>query len=45
MAIYAQYQIVQANQVGYGAAVSVAIVLIISLFVVIYVTLLKVEEQ
>src|ERR671936_195992 len=45
MAIYDQSQIVQANQVGYGAAVSVAIFLIISVFVVIYVTLLRVEEQ
>jgi trehalose/maltose transport system permease protein len=45
MAIYDQSQIVTANQVGYGAAVSVAIFLVISVFVVIYVTLLKVEEQ
>jgi trehalose/maltose transport system permease protein len=45
MAIYDQAQIVQANQVGYGAAISVAIFLIISVFVVIYVTLLRVEEQ
>jgi trehalose/maltose transport system permease protein len=45
MAIYDQYEIVTANEVGYGAAVSVAIFLIIGVFVVIYVTLLKVEEQ
>jgi trehalose/maltose transport system permease protein len=45
MAIYNQYTIVQAGQVGYGAAISVAIFLIISVFVVIYVTLLRVERQ
>ncbi|MGB2876220.1 MAG: sugar ABC transporter permease [Gaiellaceae bacterium] len=45
MAIYDQYQIVTAGQVGYGAAVSVAIFLIIGVFVVIYVTFLRVEEQ
>jgi len=45
MAIYNQYTIVQAGQVGYGAAVSVAIFLIIGVFVAIYVTLLRVEQQ
>jgi trehalose/maltose transport system permease protein len=45
MAIYDQNTIVSTGDVGYGAAVSVAIFLIISLFVVIYVTFVKVEEQ
>ena len=45
MAIYAQNTIVQVGDVGYGAAISVAIFLIILIFVVIYVTVLKVEEQ
>jgi len=45
MAIYDQSVIVQRGDVGYGAAVSVAIFLIISVFVVIYVTFLRVEEQ
>jgi trehalose/maltose transport system permease protein len=45
MAIYNQATIVQTGEVGYGAAVSVAIFLIISIFVVIYVTLLRVEQQ
>jgi multiple sugar transport system permease protein len=45
MAIYDQYQIVTAGEVGYGAAISVAIFLIISVFVVIYVTFLRIEEQ
>src|SRR4051794_5044252 len=42
MAIYAQSTIVGDGHVGYGAAVSVAIFLIISLFVVIYVTFMRV---
>jgi len=42
MAIYAQGTIVQDGHVGYGAAISVAIFLIISLFVVIYVTFMRV---
>src|SRR3954449_6262471 len=42
MSIYAQSTIVGDGHVGYGAAVSVAIFLIISLFVVIYVTFMRV---
>ena len=38
MAIYAQSTIVGDGHVGYGAAISVAIFLIIAIFVVIYVT-------
>jgi trehalose/maltose transport system permease protein len=45
MAIYDQSTIVQTGDVGYGAAISVAIFLIISIFVVMYVTFLRVEEQ
>jgi trehalose/maltose transport system permease protein len=45
MAIYDQNTIVTTGDVGYGAAVSVAIFLIISLFVVIYVTVVRVEQQ
>ena len=45
MAIYDQNTIVAVNQVGYGAAISVAIFLIIAIFVVIYVTFIRVEEQ
>ena len=45
MAIYDQDTIVSAGDVGYGAAISVAIFLIIGLFVVIYVTFMRVEEQ
>ena len=45
MAIYDQNTIVSVGNVGYGAAISVAIFLIISLFVVIYVTFIRVEEQ
>src|SRR2546422_182669 len=45
MAIYAQNTIVSTGDVGYGAAISVAIFLIIGLFVVIYVTFMRVEEQ
>jgi trehalose/maltose transport system permease protein len=45
MAIYDQSTIVQTGDVGYGAAISVAIFLIISIFVVLYVTFLRVEEQ
>jgi trehalose/maltose transport system permease protein len=45
MAIMDQTTIVTTGNVGYGAAMSVAIFLIISVFVVIYVTFLKVEEQ
>jgi trehalose/maltose transport system permease protein len=45
MAIYDQSTIVQTGDVGYGAAISVAIFLIIGVFVVIYVSFLRVEEQ
>jgi trehalose/maltose transport system permease protein len=42
MAIYAQSTIVADGYVGYGAAISIAIFLIIALFVVIYVTFQRV---
>ena len=45
MAVYDQSTIVGDGHVGYGAAISVAIFLIISLFVVIYVTFVRVTEQ
>ncbi len=45
MAIYDQSTIVGDGLVGYGGAISVAIFLIISLFVVIYVTFMRVQEQ
>lgn len=45
MAIYAQSTIVGDGYVGYGAAISVAIFLIISLFVVIYVTFMRVTSE
>jgi trehalose/maltose transport system permease protein len=45
MAIYDQSTIVGDGAVGYGAAISVAIFLVISLFVVIYTTLMRVSEQ
>jgi trehalose/maltose transport system permease protein len=45
MAIYAQSTIVGDGHVGYGAAISVAIFLIISLFVVIYMTVMRVSEE
>ena len=45
MAIYAQERIVNASRIGYGSAVSVAIFLIIGIFVVTYVTFLKVERS
>jgi ABC-type sugar transport system permease subunit len=44
MSIFAQNTIVTIGDVGYGAATSVAIFLIISLFVVIYTTVLRVER-
>jgi trehalose/maltose transport system permease protein len=44
MAIYAQSTIVSDGHVGYGAAVSVAIFLIIAIFVIIYVTFSRVDE-
>jgi trehalose/maltose transport system permease protein len=45
MAIYDQSTIVGDNFVGYGSAISVAIFLIIGLFVVIYTTFMRVSEQ
>jgi trehalose/maltose transport system permease protein len=45
MAIYDQSTIVGDGHVGYGAAISVAIFLIIALFVVIYVTVVRVSEE
>ena len=45
MSIVAQNTIVTEGDVGYGAAISVAIFLIIGLFVVIYTTFIRVQEQ
>jgi trehalose/maltose transport system permease protein len=45
MAVYDQSTIVQDGHVGYGAAMSVAIFLIIALFVVVYVTFVRVTEE
>jgi trehalose/maltose transport system permease protein len=45
MAVYDQSTIVGDGLVGYGAAISVAIFLIVSLFVVIYVTVVRVGDQ
>jgi trehalose/maltose transport system permease protein len=45
MSIFAQNTIVTIGDVGYGAAISVAIFLIIALFVVIYTTVLRVEQR
>jgi trehalose/maltose transport system permease protein len=45
MAVYDQSTIVSVGDMGYGAAISVAIFLIIAIFVVIYVTFIRVEEQ
>ena len=45
MAIYDQDTIVSVGDLGYGAAISVAIFLIIAMFVAIYVTVMRVEEQ
>jgi trehalose/maltose transport system permease protein len=45
MAVYNQSTIITDGHVGYGAAMSVAIFLIIALFVVIYVTFVRVSEQ
>jgi trehalose/maltose transport system permease protein len=45
MAIYDQNTIVSSGDVGYGAAISVAIFLIVGMFVIIYVTFMRVEEQ
>jgi trehalose/maltose transport system permease protein len=45
MAIYNQNTIVAVGDVGYGAAISVAIFLIIGLFVVVYATFMRVQER
>jgi trehalose/maltose transport system permease protein len=45
MAIYDQSTIVTSGDVGYGAAISVAIFLIIGLFVVVYTTFMRVQER
>ena len=45
MAIYAQQNIVSFSDLGYGGAISVAIFLIIAIFVVSYVTIFKVEQS
>jgi trehalose/maltose transport system permease protein len=44
MAIYAQQNIVAFSDLGYGAAISMGIFLVIAIFVAAYVTLLKVEQ-
>jgi len=44
MAIYNQQNLVSFSDLGYGSAISVAIFAIIGIFVVAYVTFLKVEE-
>jgi trehalose/maltose transport system permease protein len=45
MAIYNQQTIVAFSRLGYGATISIAIFLIIAVFVVGYVTFFKVEQQ
>src|SRR4029453_3749743 len=45
MAVYTQSTIVGDGLVGYGAALSIAIFLIISIFVIIYVTFMRVGDQ
>jgi trehalose/maltose transport system permease protein len=45
MALYDQSTITQDGHVGYGGAISVAIFLIIAVFVVIYVTFVRVTEE
>lgn len=45
MAIYSQEQIVSFSRIGYGSAVSVAIFFIIAIFVVAYVTTLRVDRS
>lgn len=45
MAVYAYQQIIQTGSLGYGAAVSVAIFLIIGFFVAAYVAFFRVEQQ
>jgi trehalose/maltose transport system permease protein len=45
MAVYDQSTITQDGHVGYGAAISIVIFLIISLFVVVYVTFMRVTQE
>jgi trehalose/maltose transport system permease protein len=45
MAVYAQNTIVAFSRTGYGSAISVAIFLIIAIFVVIYMTSLRVDRS
>jgi trehalose/maltose transport system permease protein len=45
MAVYAQQYIVSFSDLGYGAAISVAIFLIIGIFVVTYVSIFKIEQS
>jgi trehalose/maltose transport system permease protein len=45
MAIFDQSTIVSTGDVGYGAAISIGIFLIIGVFVAIYVTVMRVEQQ
>ncbi len=45
MAIYDQQNIVSFSDIGYGSAISVAIFVIIGIFVVAYVTSLRIEER
>jgi trehalose/maltose transport system permease protein len=44
MAIYNQQNIVSFSDIGYGSAISVAIFIIIGIFVVAYVTSLRIEQ-
>lgn len=45
MAIYDQQNIVSFSEIGYGSAISVAIFVIIGIFVVAYVTSLRIEQR
>jgi trehalose/maltose transport system permease protein len=45
MAIYTQNTIVSSGEVGYGAAMSVAIFLIIGMFVAVYATLMRLRSE
>jgi trehalose/maltose transport system permease protein len=45
MAIYAQQNIVTFSLMGYGSSIAIAIFAIIGIFVIAYVTLLKVEAS
>lgn len=44
MAVYAQQYLVDFSNLGYGSAISITIFFIIAIFVVLYVTFLRVEE-